>query len=336
MPMFPRNSNSLPTTFLVIWTTCLSALTPTANAAAAPEERNFALDIPRLPLPEALDELKRQTDVQYLALVDLPTQPIGPLQGRFDLDAALARLLLGTGVRHERVNDHTFWLRIAPASSDDNGPSAVPAAAPDRSSRPRASDSIHEVLVTGSRVSMATSTAAPVVTYPREVIDKFGISSVGELMNHMTQQSQRVDGRYANGAQYADLRGLGLGATSVRIDGRRVVATAGDWADSFDLSLIPLAAVERVEVILEPAAVDVGARGGGIVNIILKKDFPAPSLELQYGGTNGGGGERKISLATGIDGERLDGRLVLEYYDREPSPVARAMSARSPASASPI
>lgn len=300
--------------------TCfVSLLLPVIAAASPPDE--FDLDISRLALPEALDQLKLQTDAQFIVFDDLPAAHTDPLKGRFSIEAALLRLLARTGITYERVNDHTFWLKRT--TSDLTLANSRPEnslGSPTESTQLARSDSTtHEIVVTGSRLSDHPDTAAPVRIYSRQNIEDLGAASIGELLKYISQQTYAVEGRYSNGAQYAELRGLGPGATAVLINGRRVAPAAAEWAETFDLSVIPLSAIDHVEVILDPASGASGANGGGgTINVILKKQISTPSVELRYGAADGGGVEQRAVVATDIETSVWLGALVLEYFDRAP------------------
>ena len=97
-----------------------------------------------------------------------------------------------------------------------------------------------------------------------------------DLLRLLPQQPfLRPDGFRSNGAQYAELRGLGPDTTLVLINGRRAFASAASFSvNAFDLNQLPLSAVERVEVQLDSISVRHGADAiGGIVNIVLRDDI---------------------------------------------------------------
>lgn len=180
---------------------------------------------------------------------------------------------------------------------------------------------LEEIVITGSRLrSAAGEGAAPVLALDRAQIVEMGASTVSETLQQVTQQSYNfVEGRNFGGAQHAELRGLGADTTLVLINGRRAVASAPSVSsNAFDLNTIPLAAVERIEVLSDSASAVYGADAmGGVVNVILRKEIPRPVLELRFGGADGGGEERRISLSSGYSNERLRTSLVLDHYERD-------------------
>jgi len=102
------------------------------------------------------------------------------------------------------------------------------------------------------------------------------------------------------------LRGLPIGSTLVLINGRRLESTSGSQAlagSFFDLNNIPLAAVERIEVVpVGSSAVYGGDALAGIVNIVLRKDFQGFEVSEQYGQAIGQN-RQQANLALGRKGD---------------------------------
>lgn len=179
---------------------------------------------------------------------------------------------------------------------------------------------LEEIVVTGSRLRVSDLEGpAPVTVFDRAKIDELGVSTLADLLKHLPQQPyKRDDGFDGTGAQYAQLRGLGVDSTLVLINGRRVVPSAANVSfNGFDLATIPLAAVERVEVLSDAASAVYGADAmGGVVNILLKRAAPRLELEASYGSADGGAQEHRFSLVSGYSGERLQATFVADYFDR--------------------
>ncbi|MEZ0469089.1 TonB-dependent receptor [Luteimonas salinilitoris] len=164
--------------------------------------------------------------------------------------------------------------------------------------------------VTGSRILRTdTETASPVQLIQREDIDRSGERTLGEYLQTLT-----VDGSgsvpksfgagFASGASGISMRGLGAGSTLVLINGRRIApyGLADDGQKVFtDLSIIPLEAVERVEVLKDGASSIYGSDAiAGVVNVILRRDFTGTVLTGSYGmSEEGDGDERKASVTWG-------------------------------------
>jgi len=179
---------------------------------------------------------------------------------------------------------------------------------------------LEEIVVTGSRLKLPDEVqAAPVAIFDRQKIDALGVATVAELMRHVPQASFQFNENYLlGGAQAAQLRGLGFDTTLVLINGRRALPSAVNLSyNAFDLNTLPLAAVERVEVLSDSASAVYGADAvGGVINVVLKHDIPRPVVDLSIGSAEGGGRERRASAGGGYHGERLQAALTLDYFDK--------------------
>ena len=84
------------------------------------------------------------------------------------------------------------------------------------------------------------------------------------------------------------LRGLGVAATLVLVNGHRQ-PLSGLNGEFVDVSNIPLAAVDRIEIVPDGASAAYGSDAiAGVVNIIMKDDFQGAETQVRYGGTPGG------------------------------------------------
>lgn len=180
---------------------------------------------------------------------------------------------------------------------------------------------LEEIVVTGSRLKVRDAeNAATVAVFDRARIEELGVVSIAELVRYVPQMPYAfADGFHTAGAQFAEMRGLGVDTTLVLINGRRTVPSAANVAvNAFDLNTIPLAAVERVEVLSDSASAVYGADAvGGVINIVLKRELERPLAEMSYGAAEGGGEEQRASLSGGYSGERVHGSLIFDYFQRE-------------------
>lgn len=83
-----------------------------------------------------------------------------------------------------------------------------------------------------------------------------------------------------------DLRGIGTDKTLILVNGRRQMATGTfGTASQPDLNLIPLALIERIEVLPASASgIYGGSAIGGVVNVVLKRNFSGGEVRMNYGG----------------------------------------------------
>ena len=188
-----------------------------------------------------------------------------------------------------------FGLVSAPAFAQDSDEEAA---------------KMQRIEVTGSRVKRAdVEGALPVSVITREQIDASGDVSVADVMRDTTFASfgnfRPQSGSSAQGLADINLRGLGSNRTLVLIDGRR--APKAPFADSAqDLNAIPLAAVERIEILSDGASAVYGSDAiGGVVNIVLRKDFEGAEFRYGIGKTKVEGGDtEEFSVIFGAAGER--------------------------------
>lgn len=158
---------------------------------------------------------------------------------------------------------------------------------------------LDKLVVTGSNIPR-TETAGEAQTFPVSVIDRNAIETSGvfnttELLQKMVLSnggsvplSNNATG-FTPGGTSTSLRGLGPEATLVLINGRRVapypVGQGGSTA-FVDLNTIPLAAIERIEVLKDGASATYGADAvAGVVNIILRKNYNGATATVSYGNT---------------------------------------------------
>lgn len=167
--------------------------------------------------------------------------------------------------------------------------------------------------VTGSRLKRAaTEGALPVTVIDRAAIEASGKNSVAELMRDITFSSfgnfKPQSGSSAQALADIDLRGLGSDRTLVLVDGRRI-SKAPFAASAQDLNQIPLAAIERVEILSDGASAVYGSDAiGGVINFITRKNFNG--FQATYGEGNPevvGGDTLEASLLMGASGSK--GRL---------------------------
>ncbi|MEP6502779.1 MAG: TonB-dependent receptor, partial [Betaproteobacteria bacterium] len=142
---------------------------------------------------------------------------------------------------------------------------------------------IQRVEITGSSIKrIAVEGALPIQTLTADDIKKSGATSVTDLIQNLssmqgfTTQSQSVNGG-GGGVTTASLHDLGSKYTLVLLNGHRMAPF--NTGSEVNLNGIPLAAVERVEVLSDGASALYGSDAiAGVVNFILKKDTTAGAI----------------------------------------------------------
>jgi len=181
------------------------------------------------------------------------------------------------------------------------------------------SQSLETIVVTGSNIRRVDiETANPVVTIDAAAIQNTGKLTLGDIVQslpaNMNGTNPQVNNGGGSGSATISLRGLGTQRTLVLIDGHIVL--------NRDIDAIPIAAVDRVEILTAGASAIYGSAAiGGVVNVILKKNYQGAQFSADYGISDHDDGQRKGvhflfghtsdkgSLMAGIDYNKQDSVL---------------------------
>ena len=145
---------------------------------------------------------------------------------------------------------------------------------------------IEEVVTTGSRIARPeVATSAPVTVVSSDDIKNSGLTDLGEVLRQISATQGSLPTLNTNnggsgGVRYS-LRGIGSSRTLLLLNGRRVVPMGNGAAASPDLSHIPTAMIERIEVLKDGASAIYGSDAmAGVVNIITKKSHDGVTVDL--------------------------------------------------------
>jgi iron complex outermembrane receptor protein len=173
--------------------------------------------------------------------------------------------------------------------------------------------SLEEITVTGSRISRTSfEMPTPVQTLDAAQIEQSGLNNAGDLLTRVPSVGV---GRGMNNAQqspdagsiFLDLRGLGVERTLTLVNGRRRVS-GSSLSSAVDLSTIPAAMIERVEIITGGASAVYGADAvTGVVNIKLREQFDGLELSARTG-TSQHGDANSYMVSIGAGGQFADQR----------------------------
>lgn len=180
------------------------------------------------------------------------------------------------------------------------------------------------IVVTGSAIERRElTTVAPVSVVDKADLETAGLSTVGDILQNLPAQSNGINAQANNGGDGStriNLRGLGTARTLTLINGRRVVP-GGTGADaSVDINAIPLAVIERVEVLKDGASAIYGSDAiGGVVNIITRSDLNGSEATIYTGSsTRGDGFGYDLSLVTGTTSKKGSVLFSAGYQKQEP------------------
>jgi iron complex outermembrane receptor protein len=195
-------------------------------------------------------------------------------------------------------------------------------ATPPGDSAPK-NQSLETIVVTGSNIRRVDiETASPVVTIDRAQIQASGKVNLGNLIQELPSIAGAAMTPQVNngglGTAGVSLRGLGSNRTLLLINGHRIPFQLQD------LNLLPVAIVERIEVLNDGASAVYGSDAiAGVVNIITRTNYQGAEIGVDYGIADKDDGERRAVHA--IFGQTTDKGSILfgAQYDKQ-DPVSAA------------
>jgi iron complex outermembrane receptor protein len=253
------------------------------------------------------------------------------IKGEFTVPDALSLILRGTHLRAVNINENTIQvldstlsttdsnaarpaavMRLAYATPDAQAPTSGPASqniaappTPNSASDDNKTPGLEEIVVTGTNISGVENKTVPLLTFDRDAIDRSGFATISDFITSLPQNvkssSNSPDGVLAGtgfglgnleDSTAANLRGLGANSTLTLLNGHRVAPSA--YGSGVDLSMIPLEAVERIDVLTDGSSAVYGSDAvGGVINIILREDFNGQETSARLDTLTQGGGELK-------------------------------------------
>ncbi len=183
---------------------------------------------------------------------------------------------------------------------------------------------VEELVVTGSRIVRQDLTStSPVATVGDTELKGKGVVNTENLLNTLPQTAPGVTGTVNNGnggVATVNLRGIGSNRTLVLVDGKRQVPTTS--GGTVDINLIPVAMIDRIEVVTGGASAVYGSDAiAGVVNFILKRDFEGFEFAAGYSATDEGDAktyDMSATMGASFDDGRGNVTLSLGYNKREP------------------
>ena len=185
-------------------------------------------------------------------------------------------------------------------------------------------DDLEEIVVTGSHIRGVDAAGSKLIVIGRDQIDASGYGSVAGVMSTVTQNFNRANAasstpdffNLSHGVEI-ELRGLGGGTTLTLVNGQR--QAAGGWQGSFtDVSSIPLSAIERIEILPEGSSAMYGSDAvGGVVNIILRRDFEGIEARVRGSTTDSQASDWSAALLMGHAGARGNVVAGFQYEDND-------------------
>ena len=324
---------------------------------------SYDLNIPSEDLTAALQSFAIASHHKLLYKAELTAGKISrALKGHFTAQEAMEALLSGTGLAYEITGSSVVLIKnqrddktsdsreertpfSPPAAPQSDGQHSILLARVDQSAagpqvanakeeEPKKNEALEEIVVTGTHIHGIDNKTNPVIVIDQSQIQQSGYSSTQDLLRSLPQNFSSGDASEDgiltsnNGAfQNTDygsginLRGLGATSTLVLLNGHRLApSSSGSFVD---VSTIPLAAIERVEILTDGSSAIYGSDAvGGVVNIILKSDYEGADSTARYGATSDGGRDEILAaqtLGSKWTGGNVVGTVQFQRQDSLPS-----------------
>ena len=288
-----------------------------ALAAASPAfAKPVDFDIDAQPLGDALREFAQESGREILFSSDVVDgKRSTDIEGSYEPEDALERLLRGTGLRFTVTSRDAFLVQAASNSKSR------------ADGRPEQSTTI---VITGTNIRGVENPTAPVQSYDREAIERTGSASVEDFFRTVPQnfgsETQFVDNSQStersalntSGGTGIDLRGAGAGSTLVLLNGRRLPAS--DFGAFVDISVMPLSVIEQIDIQTDGASAIYGSDAvAGVVNFITRKDYSGAEAFARYGTvTDGSLREYQAGAVAGDTWGTGGGLVSVEYTQKDP------------------
>ncbi|NVJ99845.1 MAG: TonB-dependent receptor plug domain-containing protein, partial [Alphaproteobacteria bacterium] len=183
---------------------------------------------------------------------------------------------------------------------------------------------LEEIVVTGSLIKNPNLTrSAPVAVVGLDEMDYQQSGVAEELLREIPGMVPSIGQQVNNGNggfSYVNLRGIGSNRNVVLLDGKRL--SPSELQGRTDLNNIPLAIVERVDVLTGGASTTYGADAvGGVTNFVTKKNFTGLEANVAFGTTEKGDGDTQryeVTLGADLDDGRGNAILSVGYQKAEP------------------
>jgi outer membrane receptor protein involved in Fe transport len=285
-------------------------------------DETYELDIADQELSGALKQFAEQSGLQVVYFAAVAEGKDAPaVHGQYSAPDALDRLLANADLIYTTVDDRTFSID-APAAAEDAGGDRDPGNAR-QTPRPvlmvqnQTAESLsrntnegeegnteeadkkplEEIVVTGTLIRGIAPESSPLQIYTREDILRSGATTTEQFIRQLPQnfgggstelagQGLPDDAASASNVTFgsgANLRGLGSGGTLVLLNGNRVAPTSST-GDFVDLSMIPVSALERIDVLTDGASSIYGGDAvAGVINFVLRDDYEGAETAIKYG-----------------------------------------------------
>lgn len=316
------------------------AVAPALAQNAAPT----ALNIPAQPASDAIRTLARQTGTQIL----FDNDRLSRIRSRAVNGVLTARQALGVMLADsnlEVADTPSGAIVIRPTRAAAGVESAVPVSGEGEAAGAAAGSEGAEdqiIVVTGTNIRGTDSLPTPSTTYSRDELARTSYSTLQEVFRDIPANLADIspDASVSGGAssiatsnrQFAsavNLRGLGPQSTLTLFNGVRRPGNLNGRI--FDISAIPLAIIERIEIVTGGRSAIYGSDAvAGVVNLVTRRPFDGIESQLYYGASSG---REQINANQLVSMRGRDGGFLLSYDYSDQSALTLAESRALPGQA---
>lgn len=189
---------------------------------------------------------------------------------------------------------------------------------------------VEEIVVTGSyiRSQRQADKPSPISVIGREDVLELGAADFADITQTLTANNGAQNNPDAftqnltTGTESINLRGLGLASTLVLLNGKRQVTSSAPTDDGLlfvdTASMIPMIALERVEILKDGASAVYGSDAvAGVVNFITRDTFEGLELRAEWqGNTNDSQNDFKVEGVWGGGNDKTHMTVAVSYLDR--------------------
>jgi len=183
--------------------------------------------------------------------------------------------------------------------------------------------------VVGTRIQRADlETVSPTINLDRESLERTGFTTAGDAIRALPivsgQSLTSVDAgtSFTPGVSSVNLRGLGNNNTLALLNGRRVAPFATPGFNGFqnvvDLSSIPVAAIESIQVLKDGASAIYGSDAvAGVLDVQLVQEYDGLTTDVSLGNTiDAGSEEYKFTITAGARSGKSSVVFIADYLER--------------------
>ena len=185
-------------------------------------------------------------------------------------------------------------------------------------------EEVERIQITGSRIKrVAIEGATPITVINAADLINSGFSTVGDALRDSNLNAFGSWGGGANNSwasqSTVQLKGASAQHTLTLLDGKRMAKSPVLDGGASNLNTIPMAAVERIEILTDGASAIYGTDAiAGVINIILKKDFQGIRFDARTDKPSAEGGDSgNFSFTGGLSSDKGNLVFTFEHYDSQ-------------------